>query len=284
MTTPNGPTALRRILAAELKRLRIACELTQRQAAEQIGIDPSALARYEGGISSMSTPVAEKVFTIYGVEEERKTELLDLVKRSRKRRPKGEERAAIWGPVEDLIALEHDASTIQEVAIQALPGMLQTEQYARVMLGRGKLGSDVVEDHVQVRLARAAVLAKDEPLDYWVVLHEAALRCAVGGAEVMSEQLAHISALAKRPNITIQVLSDDAGAHPAISGWFAILRFPIAPEYGVVYHDYLTGAVYLDEPEEVAQYDDAYLHLIKMALSEQASLRFIKKLSQELYS
>lgn len=284
MTTPGGPTALRRIIGAELRRLRLASGLTQRQVADEAGVEQTALPRYEGGISSMSNPVAEKLFSIYSVEEDRKSELLDLVRRSRKRRPKGEARPAVWGPVEDLIALEHDASTIREVAIQAVPGMLQTEQYARAMLGRGKLGSDVVEDHVRVRLGRAAVLDKTEEFQYWVVLHEAALRCAVGGSEVMRGQLAHIAELSKRPNLTIQVLPDEAGAHPAISGWFAILRFPIAPEYGIAYHDYLTGAVYLDEPEEVAQYDDTYLHLIKMALSEQASLAFIKKLSKELYS
>lgn len=284
MTTPNGPTALRRIISAELRRLRTASDLTQRQAAERVGIDSSALARYEGGISSMSNPVAEKLFDIYGVEADRKAELLDLVKRSRKRRPKGEVRPAIWEPVEDLIALERDASRIREVAIQPMPGMLQTERYARTMLGRGKLGADVVEDNVQARLARASALTREQPVEYWAVLHEAALRCAVGGPEVMREQLAHVAELSKRPNITIQVLPDSAGAHPAVSGPFMELRFPIAPEYGVVYIDYLTGANYLDEPEEVAQYDDAYLHLIKMALSEQASLAFIKKLSKELYS
>ncbi|THV41639.1 helix-turn-helix domain-containing protein [Glycomyces buryatensis] len=284
MTTPNGPTALRRIIAAELRRLRMASDLTQRQAAEQTGIDPSAMARYEGGVSSMSNPVAEKVFAVYGVDAERNAELLDLVKRSRKRRPKGEERAVVWEPVEDLIALERDASIIREVAIQPMPGMIQTERYARAILGRGKLGADVVEDHVQARLSRATIVTGDGHVEYWVVLHEAALRCAVGGAETMRDQLAHLAELSKRPNITIQVLPDSAGAHPALSGPFKLLRFPIAPEYGIVYLDYLTGADYLDEPEEVAQYDDAYLHLIKMALSEQASLAFIKKLSKELYS
>ena len=284
MSTPNGPTALRRIIGAEMRRLRLACGLTQKQAAEQTGIDPTAMVRYEGGVSSMSNPVAEKLFTIYGVDEERKTDLLDLVKRSRKRRPKGEERAVVWEPIEDLIALERDASTIREIALQPLPGMLQTEAYARAMLGQGKLGADVVEDHVQARLSRAALLTGDQRVDYWAVLHEASLRCAVGGATTMQGQLEHLTRLSKQPNITIQVLPDSAGAHSAIAGAFMMLRFPIAPEYGVVYIDYLTGANYIDEPEEVAQYDDAYLHLIKMALSEQASLAFIKKLSKELYS
>jgi transcriptional regulator with XRE-family HTH domain len=283
VSTPSGPTALRRIIGAEMKRLRVASGLTQRQVADQAGIDASAMPRYEGGVSSMSHLLADKLLDIYGVEEDRKVELLDLAKRSRRRRPRGEVRPTVWEPVEDLIALERDASTIQAVAIQPVPGMLQTEKYARAMLGRGKLGADVVEDHVQARLARAALLDGGEPVQYWAVLHEAVLRCAVGGAETMRQQLAHIIELAGRSNITIQVLPSEAGAHPAISGPFYILRFPIAPEYGVVYHDYLTGALYLDEPEEVAQYDDAYLHLIKMALSEQASLRFIKKLSQELY-
>jgi transcriptional regulator with XRE-family HTH domain len=284
MSIPNGPTALRRIIGAELKRLRLAARKAQHEVAELSGIAQNSLSRYESGVSAMSNPVAEKLLTIYGVDEEQQAELLDLVKRSRRRRPKGEAKAAIWEPVEDLIALERDASKINEVAIQPVPGLLQTEAYARAMLGRGKLGADVVEDNVQARLARASILSGVFPVEYWAVIHESVLRCAVGGSETMAAQLAHIAELSKRPNITVQVLPDSAGAHPAISGPFMVLRFPIAPEYGVVYIDHLTGANYLDEPEEVAQYDDAYLHLIKMALSEQASVRFIKKLSQELYS
>lgn len=283
MGTPNGPTALRRIIGAEMKRLRIAAGLTQKQAAEQAGIDATSFPRYEGGVSSMSNPVAEKLLTIYGVGAEQQADLLDLVRRSRKRRPKGEVRPTIWEPVEDLFALERDASTIQEAAIQTVPGVLQTEAYARAMLGQGKLGADVVDDHVKARLGRASIFER-EGLDYWAVIHEAALRCAVGGTEVMREQLVYLCEVASWKNVTLQVLPDSAGAHPAIAGSFSLLRFPIAPEYGVVYIDYLTGANYLDEPEEVTQYDGAHLHLIKMALSEQASLRFIRKLSKELYS
>lgn len=283
MTALGGPTALRRIIGAEMRRLRTASGLTQREVADRAGIEQTSLPRYEGGISSMSNPVAEKLLTIYGVDAERQAELLDLVKRSRKRRPRGYERAVVWEPVEDLIALERDAATIQAVVLQAVPGVLQTEAYARAMLSHGALGADVVEDHVQARLGRATILDRED-LRYWVVVHEAALRCAVGGTAVMREQLEHLCEVAKRRNVTVQVLPDSAGEHPAVAGSFTILRFTIAPEYGVVYHDYLTGALYLDEPEEVAQYDDAYLHLIKMALSEKASLAFIKKLSRELFS
>jgi transcriptional regulator with XRE-family HTH domain len=283
MSAPSGPTALRRIVGAELRRLRIEKGVTQQEAAKAVGIGSNNLSRYESGVASMSNPVAEKLFEYYGVEAERVAELLELVARSRRRGQLKDIQGQVWKPVEDLIALERDAATIQAAAMQAIPGLLQTEHYARAMLSYGALGVEAVEDQVQTRLGRAAILERQD-LSYWVVLHEAVLRCAVGGAAVMREQLEHVCEVAKRRNVTIQVLPDNAGEHPAVAGAFTILRFTVAPEYGVVYHDYLTGALYLDEPEEVAQYDDAYLHLIKMALSEKASLAFIKKLSRELFS
>lgn len=282
MTTPQGPPVLRRIIASELRRLRAESNLKQHEVAKATGIEPTTLSRYEGCVASMPNPVAEKLFTHYGVEGERLEELLGLVKASRKRGWLMDVKGRVWQPLEDLVALERDATSIQTMAIQVIPGVLQTEDYARAVLQRGMLGKDV-EQHVESRMARAAILHHNEPVKYWAVIHEAALRCAVGGKKVMRNQVTHLAELAQNPNITIQILPDSAGEHAAMAGPFYILRFNIAPHYGVVYLDYFLGSLYLDETSDVGQYDESFNHLVKAALSEKASLSFLKKSLEDPY-
>lgn len=283
MNSPQGPTVLRRLVASELRRLRIAGGHKQQDVADYVGIAPNSLSSYEACTASMSNPVAEKIFKYYGVEDERLKELLVMVKGSRKRGWLMDIKGKVWQPVEHFVALERDASSIQEVAIQVVPGVMQTEGYARAVLQRGILGAEV-EQHIESRLNRASILERDEPVKYWGIIHEAALRCAVGGKKVMKEQLTRLSDLARKPNITIQVLPDSTGEHTAMSGPYSIFRFNIAPQYGVAYLDYLTGALYLDESNDVDQYAESFSHLIKSALSEKASLSFLNKLSEDLYS
>lgn len=282
MNTPQGPTVLRRIIASELRRLRAKSNLKQHEVATATGIAPTTLSRYEGCVASMPNPVAEKLFTHYGIKGERLDELLGMVKESRKRGWLMDVKGRVWQPLEDLIALERDATSIQTMAVQVIPGVLQAEGYARAILQRGILGTEV-EHHVQSRLERASILSGDNPVKFWAVIHEAALRCAVGGKKVMREQLTHLAEKAQQPNITIQILPDSAGEHTAMTGAFNILRFKIAPHYGVVYLDYLTGSLYLDESTDVEKYDETFSHLMKTALSEKASLSFLKKTLEDLY-
>ena len=182
---------------------------------------------------------------------------------------------------EDLVALEGDASAIQELALHYVPGLLQTEDYARAILQAGILGLDV-EGLVKARLARASILDRVPPPEYWVVLCESAVDCLVGGREVMHEQLKHLAAMAQRPHITVQVLPNSHGAHPSMTTPFVLLNFDLAPNFSVVYFDYLTGSLYRDEPHEVDQYHRAYRHLIKAALPEDQSYRLIASRLRDL--
>lgn len=283
MTGTQGPTVRRRILASELKRLRTAKGVTQHVAAAAVEIEQSALSRYEQAKSSMTVHLAESLLHYYDVPQPQLDALVDLVRGSRKRGWLADVKGRFWEPLEDLVALERDASSIQEMAIQIIPGLLQTENYARSILRAGVVGAEV-ENHVQSRMSRKEILHGDEPVDYWVIVREAALRCAVGGKAVMREQLAQLRTLAAQSNITLQVIPDSSGEHMAMTTPFSILRFDVAPDYGVVYIDYHTGSLYRDEPSEVSQYDRAYRHLIKTALSEKASITMIEATMEDLYS
>ncbi|GIG61793.1 transcriptional regulator [Longispora fulva] len=281
MANPQSPSVYRRILASELRRLRSGSGLTQAQAEEAAGIGETSLSRYENGTNSMSIPVAEKLLTLYGEKQPRLGQLLELVKASRRRGGGQGLRGIIPTWFEDLVALERDASTVQQFALRVVPGYLQTERYARAVLSGGLIREDV-ERHVQARMARTLLLDGDEPFEYWVVLCESALRVLVGGRDVMREQLEHVAEMARRPNVTIQVLPDSHGAHASMNTEFQVLSFAIAPEFAVVYMDYPTGSLYLDVPTEVEPYHRAYTHLIKAALSDVQSLDMIKARAEEL--
>lgn len=272
-----------RIIASELRRLRAKSGKQQQEAAAAVDVAPNALSRYESAVSSMQPAVAEKLFRYYGLEDDEMGPLIDHVKASRRRGLTTDIKGTVWEPLEDLVAIERDATSIQETAIRDVPGLLQTEDYARALLGAGIIGADV-EQHVTARMARKQVLQRDEPLDYWIVMCESSLRCGVGGRQIMQAQLAHLLELAENPDITIQILPDTYGAQPGLHGPFKIFRFKIAPTYGMVYLDYLTGALYLDDHNEVTQYDRAYRHLIKAALPEKKSMELMARTIKELYT
>jgi hypothetical protein len=108
-------------------------------------------------------------------------------------------------------------------------------------------------------MARQILLTRAQPPRLWAVVDEAAMRRPVGGREVMRDQMERLIDAAKLPNITLQVLPFDAGAHPGMVGAFSVLRFPEEELPDVVYLEHLTSALYLNKPEEV----DQYLHVME---------------------
>lgn len=255
--------------------------MTQEQAEQAAQLSPTSLTRYETCRSAISVLAAKSLLTVYGVEGERLEALLELAKGARSRGWLKGFKGVVPHWLEDLVALESDASRVNEYATRVVPGYLQTERYARAVLSAGIPGANV-EQHVKARMARAKILDREKPPEYWLVLCESALRVLVGGPDVMREQLEHIAEVAQRPNVTIQVLPDDHGAHHNMSIPFIVLRFDIAPAFGVVYMDYPTGSLYRDEPDEVDEYHRAYQHMIKAALPDSRSLDLINRLAKDL--
>jgi hypothetical protein len=183
-----------------------------------------------------------------------------------------------------LIALEAQAEWAHWYAAQIVPGLLQTEDYAREIIRSTLLITPPgeIERRVQVRMTRQQVLSQDRPLRLSVVLDEAALQRQVGGREVMREQLRHLVAAAGRPNLELQVLPNAVGAHPAITGEFTILGFPelIAPD--VVYLENMTSNLYVKQEAEVFMYNLVFERLRAMALEPDRSVGLIAKLADSL--
>jgi hypothetical protein len=119
--------------------------------------------------------------------------------------------------------------------------------------------AEEVGRRVRLRMARQTLLTREHPPRLWAVVDEAALRRPVGGREVMRGQVERLIEAAKLPNVTLQVLGFDSGAHPAMVGSFSVLRFPDQELPDVVYLEHLTSASYLNKPDEV----DRYLHVME---------------------
>jgi hypothetical protein len=189
-------------------------------------------------------------------------------------------------PYSTYVGLEAEATSIRTFQPSVVPGLLQTEDYARAVHDAAdpeptiqELTPERVEQRVAARLRRQRLLTEINPLGFWAVLDEAVLHRVVGSPRVMEAQLGHIVELSALQNLTIQIVSYIAGAHPAPGSMFNILTFSAAvPD--VVYVEGLAGWIYVERPEDVSRYSRVFDRLREMALDERQSIDLITKVQR----
>lgn len=260
MTTPTagGPTVRRILVGAQLRRLREAKGITREDAGYVIRGSGSKISRLELGRVSFKERDVADLLSYYGVEDDEQRDALLALARDANN-------PGWWHDYDDVMAswfvtyvgLEEAASMIRSYEVQFVPGLLQTEDYARavVVAGRPDLTADEVERRVNLRMQRQRLLRREEsPAQLWVVVDEAALRRPIGGSKVMRGQIQYLLEAATRPNITIQVMPFRFGGHAAEGGAFSILRFPDQDLTDIIYVEQLVSALYLDKREHVDRY------------------------------
>lgn len=226
-------------------------------------------------------PDLQVLLDLYEVSGQFRDRLTELGRASRQR-GWWDAYADMLGPeYATLIALEADAETVRWYAAQMVPGLLQTEDYAREIIRATLLISPPgeIERKVKVRMSRQRVV-DDTHLS--VVLDEAALRRTVGGPEVMKQQLRHLVEVASRPNIELRVIPSSVGAHPAVTGEFTILSFPEMGAPDVVFLEHMTSNLYVEREAEVFLYTLAFDKLIAQAMAPQESSRLIAETADRL--
>ncbi|MFF4308437.1 DUF5753 domain-containing protein [Streptomyces sp. NPDC001601] len=176
-----------------------------------------------------------------------------------------------WYPT--YIGLENAASLIRAYEVQFVHGLLQTEAYARAVLGSGMGAASEadIERRVAVRLERQQRLITENALQVHVVLDESVLRRPYGDRDVMRDQLHHLIAISELENVWLQIMPFSAGGHSSGAGPFAILRFPEPDLPDVVYVEQLTSALYLEKPWDVEQYEMALWELLENSLTPEKS-------------
>ncbi|MBL7497734.1 helix-turn-helix domain-containing protein [Frankia sp. CNm7] len=288
MTTPpagNGPTVRRILLGSQLRRLREAKGVTREQAGYHIRGSESKISRLELGRVSFKERDVEDLLTLYGVTDEvERAPFLALVREANQQ--------GWWQSYSDVlpnwfqpyIGLEESATLIRSYELQFIPGLLQTEDYARAVITQGNRGvaKDVIEARVAVRMNRQKVLTRENAPRLWVVIDEAALRRPIGGAKTMKAQLEHLVELMSTPSLTLQVMPFDFGGHSAEGGAFSILRFPESDIPDVVYIEVLGGAHYLDRREDVDRYMEAMDRLCVDSTTPARTADVLRKIASSL--
>ena len=282
----SEPTAMRIVLGAHLRRLREDRGLTRAEAGDPIRCSDSKISRMELGRVSFKERDVLDLLSLYGVHD-------------------GQERAAVlarvreanahswWQSYSDItpnwfqryLGLEATATLIRTYEVQFVPGLLQTEQYARAVmpLGPRAVPEDEVARRVRLRLERQQVLSSPDPPKLWAVVDEAALRRPVGGPQVMRDQLeALIGIVTKMSNVRVQVLPLAAGGHAAAGGSFTILRFPQPELPDLVYLEQLTSALYLDSRDDVDFYLDAVNRLSVEAAPPTDTVRILSRIVDDM--
>ncbi|GIF05704.1 helix-turn-helix domain-containing protein [Actinoplanes siamensis] len=281
----SGSTVRRLQVGAHLRALRRASGLTREQAGYVIRASESKISRMELGRVGFKERDVVDLLKLYGVED--RAELDRMLALTR------EANAPSWwqayGDVlntwfQNYLDLEQAASLIRTYEVQFVPGLLQTDAYARavIRLGHGNATTDEIERRARLRMERQKVLQRPDAPRLWAVLDEAALRRPIGGRPVLREQILALIETCESPNVRLQVVPFNSGGHAAAGGAFSILRFPHEELPDVVYIEHLTSALYLDKREEVDHYAAAIGRLFIEAEPPAGTRKFLERVLDDL--
>lgn len=285
MSLDRSPTVRRRRLGMELRNLREGSGYTIDEVAAHLECSGSKLSRLETGKGLPRLRDVRDLLDLYEVVDDRQRELmLTMVRESKNKGWWTNYEDVLPAAFETYVGLEEEAASIRAFQHHVL-GLLQTEDYARAMLRAGHVadGLDGVDRLVRLRIDRQRQLRKDNPLELWAVIDEAALHRRVGGPKVMLEQLHYLAEVAALPNVTLQVLPFEKGAHPGVAGAFSLIEFPEATVNDVVYVDGPAGNIYLEKPLEVRRYTLIFDHLRAAALPPDDSVDLVDDMASRLH-
>jgi hypothetical protein len=282
---PKGPTVLRMILGRQLQALREKAGLSVEEAGQAIYSSEWTVRRMEKGEGGLKPLKVKGLLLRYGVTDVREIDAFLALTREANT-------PGWWHNYSDVLptwfrvfpGLEEAADLIRAYEPQFVPGLLQTEEYARALtvVGFPDATTEETERRVALRLTRQQLLIRPEPPRLWVVLDETVLRRRVGGPDVMRGQLTKLIEAASLANITLQVLPFAVGPHQAMFGMFYVFRFPSPELQDVLYGENMTSAFYLDKPEDVGAYAAAMDRICAMAASPEETVGILRDALKEM--
>ncbi|MDE3720721.1 helix-turn-helix transcriptional regulator [Nocardiopsis sp. N85] len=264
----GGPTVLRILLGTQLRKLRQEKGISRHDAGYAIRASHAKISRMELGQVSFKHRDVEDLLKLYGVDDAGEREaLLGLITSANAQ--------GWWHQYSDVlphwfgvyVGLEEAASVIRTFEVQFVPGLLQSEGYARsvIRLSRSAISEEDIDSRVQMRMHRQRRFTEGGGPRLWAVVDEAVLHRPYGDAAVMRGQIEHLIEMSRRPNITVQIATFTMGGHPAAGGPFSILRFPTPQLPDVVYLEQLSSSLYFDKYEDTSLYAQTMDHLATQA-------------------
>ncbi|MET7904951.1 helix-turn-helix transcriptional regulator [Streptomyces sp. NPDC005336] len=280
----SAPTVGQMVLGMRLRDLREKAGLSYDQAAKALHVNQTTVRRMEKAEVGLKLPYAEKLLQTYGAGQEEIESFLALAEEAN--------RPGWWQRFRDVlpdwfslyVSLEGAASRIRAYEPHFVPGLLQTESYARALLSVGfPNGTDrELDRRVALRMERQELLTRPGGPHLWAVMDETVLRMTIGGPDVMRAQLDRLIEAVQMKNITLQVMPFAAGPHPGMGGPFQLFRFQIPELPDIVYAEGLTGAGYLDQRADVAAYLEALDRMGTQATPARRTESFLREIRKEL--
>jgi hypothetical protein len=282
----SSPTVKRRRLAAELHACREQADLTIDDVAQDLEWSAAKISRIENARVRVLPRDVKHLLRTYGVQEGAPEWEL-MITLARESHQKGWWHAygdTISESFSTYVGLEADAGSVRTYESECVPGLLQTEEYARAIIGAALSPGtgDEIERNVAVRIGRQSKLAEGRSSQLWAVVNEGGIRRLVGGVAVMQAQLDRLLEASRQPNVTLQVMPFSAGAHAGMSGAFTLIRFPEPADPDVAYVNYNSGSLFLEKPEELRRCSLIFDHVCAAALPIGHSRDFITRVRNEL--
>lgn len=281
----SAPTVGQVVLGRRLQDLRERAGLKREEAARILRVAPATVRRMEMAEVSLKIPYLQLLLKSYGVAEDEADAFVTLAEEANK--------PGWWQRFHDIlpgwfsmyVSLEGAAGLIRSYEPHFVPGLLQTEEYARGVMRSGAIGQTRPEDierYVALRMERQSLLSREDAPRLWVVMDETALRRQVGGPDVMREQIDKLLEAVELPHVTLQIAPFAAGPHPGTYGPFVLFRFAMAELPDMVYSEYLTGAVYLDARTEVATHLEVMDRMAAQAATAHRTKEILRDVRKEL--
>ncbi|MFD6491446.1 helix-turn-helix transcriptional regulator [Streptomyces sp. NPDC059944] len=281
----SAPTVGQVVLGRRLLDLRERAGLKREEAARILRVAPATVRRMEMAEVSLKIPYLQLLLKSYGVSDEEAEAFVQLAEDANK--------PGWWQRFHDIlpdwfsmhVSLEGAAALLRSYEPHFVPGLMQTEDYARGVMKAGAIGQTRPEDierHVALRMQRQALLTREDAPRIWAVMDETALRRAIGGPEVMRAQVDRLLEVTELPNVTLQVMPFSNGPHPGTYGPFVLFRFAVPELPDMVYSEYLTGAVYLDARSEVATHLEVMDRMAAQAATAHRTKEILRDLRKEL--
>ncbi|MEU9589202.1 helix-turn-helix transcriptional regulator [Streptomyces sp. NPDC048219] len=276
-----APTVGQVVLGKRLQELRERAGLKREEAAKVLRVAPATVRRMETAEVALKIPYVQILLTAFGVPEDEVTAFVTLAEEAN--------RPGWWQRYTDVlpdwfslyVSLEGAARIVRSYEPHFVPGLLQTEDYARAVLDAGTIGTagqEAVERHVSLRMERQRLLDRPDPPHLWVIMDETVLRRPVSmQGRVMREQLDRLLEFAVRDRVTLQVAEFADGPHPGTYAPFTLFRFAEPELPDMVFTEYLTGALYLDSRVEVSTHLEVLDHMTARAASTQRTEKILRE-------
>ena len=276
-----APTVGQVVLGKRLQELREAAGLGREEAARVLRVAAATVRRMETAEVALKIPYLQMLLDTYGVPREEAAAFVRLAEEANQ--------PGWWQWFHDVlpdwfslyVSLEGAARIIRSYEPHFVPGLLQTEAYARAVLEAGTIGQTephAIERHVSLRMERQRLLERENPPHLWVIMDETVFRRPVSvSPDVLRDQLDRLLEYAGRDGITLQIAEFAAGPHPGTYAPFTLFRFAEPELPDMVFTEYLTGALYLDARQEVAAHLEVLDHMTARAASARRTREILRE-------